>query len=391
MNALELSAVRKSLHGVEILRGLSLSVAAGEIVSLLGASGSGKTTLLRVVAGLERLDSGSVRIAGQLVDAPGTAALAPEQRGLGMVFQDYALWPHLSALDNVALALRARAQRDAVAQARDMLRRVGLDGMQQRRPHELSGGQQQRVALARALAVRPRLLLCDEPLSNLDSGLREELRELIDAVVREHGLSALYITHDQREAFALGDRVGILSAGTLLQIDEPHRLLLEPANEQVARFLHALGPWPLHEHGGALHAPWGELAPVAPAARGATRLYLPQAALRIDASAGGTGEAGPCGPFSMRAAARVLRCVPTLEGVELQAMLHGVAVRLLTQARHAPGSEVRLCLDARQALLFGDTAQRAPAPAAPGGSATASESAGDSATSTETAKEMVVR
>ncbi len=385
MNALELSGVRKSLHGVEVLRGLSLSVAAGEIVSLLGASGSGKTTLLRVVAGLERLDSGSVRIAGHLVDAPGTAALAPEQRGLGMVFQDYALWPHLSALDNVALALRARAQRDAVAHARDMLRRVGLDGLQQRRPHELSGGQQQRVALARALAVRPRLLLCDEPLSNLDSGLREELRELIGAVVREHGLSALYITHDQREAFALGDRVGILSAGTLLQIDAPHRLLLEPASEQVARFLHALGPWPLQEQGSALHAPWGELAQATPAARGATRLYLPQTALRIEASAGGSGEAGSCGPFSMQAAARVLRCVPTLEGVEVQAMLHGVAVRLLTQARHAPGSEVRLCLDARQALLFGDTAQRAPAPAPPGGSA------GDSATSTETAKEMEVR
>ncbi len=381
MNALELNAVRRSLHGVDVLRGLSLTVAAGEIVSLLGASGSGKTTLLRVVAGLERLDSGSVRIGGRLVDAPGSPALAPEQRGLGMVFQDYALWPHLSALDNVALALRARAQRDAVAQARDMLRRVGLDGLQQRRPHELSGGQQQRVALARALAVRPRLLLCDEPLSNLDSGLREELRELIGAVVREHGLSALYITHDQREAFALGDRVGILSAGTLLQIDAPRQLLLAPASEQVARFLHALGPWPLREQGGALHAPWGVLAQAAPAAPGATRLYLPQAALRIDAAAGRPGEAGPGEPPAMRAAARVLRCVPTLEGVELQAMLHGVVVRLVTQAWHAPGSEVGLCLDPRQALLFGDPAQRAPA-CAPHD---------ESATTNDITREMAVR
>ncbi len=354
MNALELIDLHKRFGEHAALRGLDLRIEAGQIVCLLGASGSGKTTLLRIVAGLESPDAGTVRIAGQTVAGPGQAPLAPERRGLGMVFQDYALWPHLSALDNVALALRARRQPRAPEQALEMLRRVGLEAQRDRRPHELSGGQQQRVALARALAVRPRLLLCDEPLSNLDSGLREELRDLIGGVVREHGLSALYITHDHREAFALGDQVGILDAGVLRQIDSPRRLLAAPCDEQVARFVHASGPWMLHRSGATLLAPWGPLPPEAGSAAAGragdgARLYLPGAALR---AADGPARAG-----EQRVTAQVLRCVATSRGAELQVMLHGVALRVISPAWQTPGTAVELCLDLRQALIYEQPAQ----------------------------------
>ena len=346
MNALELIDVHKRFGDHVALRGLNLQVEAGRIVCLLGASGSGKTTLLRIVAGLEDPDGGTVRIGGHTVAGPGLAASPPERRGLGMVFQDYALWPHLSALDNVALPLRARRQPRAAEQALDMLRRVGLEAMRERRPHELSGGQQQRVALARALAVRPRLLLCDEPLSNLDAALREELRDLIGGVVREHGLSALYITHDHREAFALGDQVGILDAGVLRQMDAPRALLAAPCDEQVARFVHAPGPWPLRRLRGALHAPWGPLplgSRVAVPGDNAC-LYLPAAAVRV---ADGPARDGEC-----PVAAEVLRCVATPRGSELQAALHGVALRVIGPAWCAPGDPVELYLDLRRALIY---------------------------------------
>lgn len=346
MHALELLDAHKSFQGHAALRGVGLRIQAGQVLCLLGASGSGKTTLLRLVAGLERLDRGSLRIAGALVDGAGAPALAPERRGLAMVFQAYALWPHLDALDNVALALRARRAGDAQSRARDMLRRVGLQGLEHRRPHELSGGQQQRVALARALAVRPRLLLCDEPLSNLDSGLREELRELIGEVVREHALSALYITHDHREAFALGDQVGILDHGRLLQLDSPRQLLAAPCSETVARFLHGLGPWPTRGDAAGHAAPWGHVtAPrLAPGGGQPGRLYLPASALRVADGPPRDGEA--------RVGATVLRCLPGPLGVEVQASLHGVEVRLAGSRWHAPGERLDVWLDDRQALIY---------------------------------------
>ncbi len=354
MKALELNEVHKHFGEHAALRGVNLCIEQGRIVCLLGASGSGKTTLLRMVAGLDHPDRGTVRIDGKLVAGPGQAPLAPERRGLGMVFQDYALWPHLSALDNVALPLRARRQPRAAEQALDMLRRVGLHALLDRRPHQLSGGQQQRVALARALAVRPRLLLCDEALSNLDAALREELRDLIGDVVREHGLSALVITHDHREAFALGDEVGILDAGLLRQIDAPRKLLARPRDEQVARFVHAPGPWPLHRSGGSLRAPWGPLPAEAGGdasarAEDGARLYLPAAALRVADGPPRDGERG--------VRAEVLRCAATPQGAELQATLHGVDLRVISPTWRTPGETVELYLDLRQALVYQGPAQ----------------------------------
>ncbi len=238
----EAHEVVKSFGAKVALDGVSLRVEPGQFVVLLGPSGSGNTTLLRCVAGIERVDAGTIAIAGRRV-AGGRLHLPPDRRGLAMVFQDYALWPHMTAERNVAYALRRRPRGPGQARdrARAMLERVGLGGMFARYPNELSGGEQQRVALARALVGNPSLLLFDEPLSNLDANLREQLRVEIGTLVRESGASALYITHDQAEAFALGDLVGVLRGGRLEQFDEAEAVYTRPATPFVARFTGVCG------------------------------------------------------------------------------------------------------------------------------------------------------
>ena len=219
------------------LRAVSLDVAPGTFLVLLGPSGSGKTTLLRCLAGIERIDGGSISLSSRVV-ADGRSHVPPEQRDLSMVFQDYALWPHLTALDNVAFALRRRrlGRTECRERAAAMLSRVGLSDFARRYPNELSGGQQQRVALARALIADTGLILCDEPLSNLDADLRERMRVEISSLVREAGATTVYITHDQAEAFALADRIGVLEEGVLVQAGTPEDVYHHPATPFVARF-----------------------------------------------------------------------------------------------------------------------------------------------------------
>jgi ABC-type Fe3+/spermidine/putrescine transport system ATPase subunit len=216
---------------------VSLTAEAGQFLVLLGPSGSGKSTLLRVMAGIERVDGGRVLLGDKLV-ADQRSSVPPERRGLAMVFQDYALWPHLTVGDNVAYPLRRTgvARRDVGDRAAGALERVGLGGYAKRYPSELSGGEQQRVALARALVGRPGLLLFDEPLSNLDADLRERLRVEIATLARESGATAIYITHDQAEAFALADVIGVLDHGRLVQFDRPEVIYQRPATPFVARF-----------------------------------------------------------------------------------------------------------------------------------------------------------
>jgi iron(III) transport system ATP-binding protein len=223
--------------GNHALRGPTFTVEPGTFMVLLGPSGSGKTTLLRTIAGIERLTSGRLVI-GETVVADGRIHLPPERRDLAMVFQDYALWPHLSAQDNVAFALkRHRIGRSAARRhALSMLERVGLAHLAERFPVQLSGGEQQRVALARALVGDTGLLLCDEPLSNLDADLRERMRVEISSLVREAGATTIYITHDQLEAFALADQVGVLQDGVLVQLGAPEDIYSAPATLFVARF-----------------------------------------------------------------------------------------------------------------------------------------------------------
>jgi ABC-type Fe3+/spermidine/putrescine transport system ATPase subunit len=227
----------KRYGAVRALAGVDLEVAAGKFLVLLGPSGSGKTTLVRSLAGIERLDEGEIHIGGRLVSGPGTY-VPSEKRDLAMVFQDYALWPHLTAAGNIGYALKRRKLATDQARARSLeaLERVGLSGLGARYPHELSGGQQQRVALARAIVAKPGLLLFDEPLSNLDTDLRERLRVEISTLTRESGATAVYITHDQAEAFALADVIGVLDQGRLVQLADPETLYLKPANPFVARF-----------------------------------------------------------------------------------------------------------------------------------------------------------
>jgi iron(III) transport system ATP-binding protein len=219
------------------LRSVSLEVDPGTFLVLLGPSGSGKTTLLRCLAGVERIDSGLITIGGRSVAAD-RAHVPPEKRDLSMVFQDYALWPHMTAVDNVAFALRRRrlARARCRARALSMLERVGLAEFAGRYPNELSGGQQQRVALARALIADTGLILCDEPLSNLDADLRERMRVEISSLVREAGATTVYITHDQAEAFALADKVGVLEEARLVQFGSPEDIYHHPVSPFVARF-----------------------------------------------------------------------------------------------------------------------------------------------------------
>jgi thiamine transport system ATP-binding protein len=218
----------------EALAGVTLEVAEGEVVTVLGPSGSGKSTLLRVIAGLQQPDSGRVLLAGNDL-----AAVPPHRRGIGLVFQDHALFHHRDVFGNVAFGLRMRGDVPEVigARASEMLELVGLAGFERRSVATLSGGEQQRVALARALAPAPRVLLLDEPLGSLDRRLRDrlldDLAELFDAL----SVTALYVTHDQSEAFALGDRVAVMRAGRLVQEGVPDELWASPADEDVARFL----------------------------------------------------------------------------------------------------------------------------------------------------------
>ncbi|MCC7206524.1 MAG: ABC transporter ATP-binding protein [Anaerolineae bacterium] len=266
--ALECAGVRKSFTDCTALRGADLRAEAGQIVALLGPSGCGKTTLLRLIAGFDRPDGGEIRIGGRLVAGNG-AFVPPEQRRVGMVFQDYALFPHLPVAANVSFGLRGPALA-RTARADALLEQVGLAGLAARMPGELSGGQQQRVALARALAPEPQIILLDEPFSNLDAALRQQVRGEVRDILRRSGATCVFVTHDQEEALSLADVVAVMLDGRVVQADAPETLYARPASPQVAAFvgeanfiyaelcageaLTALGALPLASYAGPEHS-----------------------------------------------------------------------------------------------------------------------------------------
>jgi putative spermidine/putrescine transport system ATP-binding protein len=241
MSALTFSRVRKTFGVTVALESFDLNVQQGEFISLLGPSGCGKTTALRIAAGFETADSGSVS-----VNLRDVTKVPPHQRNMGMVFQSYSLFPNLTVRENVEFGLRTRklSAAERTTRSKDMLELVELGPLAGRFPHQLSGGQQQRVALARALAVRPEVLLLDEPLSALDAKVRASLRDEIKRLQRSLGITTLFVTHDQEEALALADRVGVLSNGRLEQLDVAREIYRRPVNAFVARFVGSMNEFP---------------------------------------------------------------------------------------------------------------------------------------------------
>ncbi|MFG2583081.1 ABC transporter ATP-binding protein [Streptomyces malaysiensis] len=336
----EFRRLRREFGKTIALDGLDLAVRPGELLALLGPSGCGKTTALRLLAGFEHPDAGEVLVDGQ--DVTGVPA---HRRDAGMVFQSYSLFPHLSAVDNVAFGLRMRKVRTAERRARaaELLELVGLGDKGERFPHQLSGGQQQRVALARALALRPRVLLLDEPLSALDAKVRLTLREEIRRLQRELGITTLFVTHDQEEALSMADRVAVMRAGRLEQCAPPSELYGRPATAFVAEFVGTMSRIPGHLDGTTVEV-LGQRLPAdgeVPATPEVDVLVRPEA---VHVAAEGQGDARVVATAFLGATTRLT--VRMADGVEIKADLSTHEAAAL-----AAGTAVRVSLPRRPVLV----------------------------------------
>ncbi|ABV86173.1 ABC transporter ATP-binding protein [Shewanella pealeana] len=238
MATLQVKQVFSDYQGQQVLKGLDLTVEKGEIVALLGPSGCGKTTLLRAIAGLQAISHGSITINDRVV-ADDSCFIASEQRGVGMIFQDYALFPHLTVAENILFGVVTRDKAVRRARLQEMLSLVKLDGLAKRYPHELSGGQQQRVSIARALAYEPEVLLLDEPFSNIDAKVRREMMLEIRDILKKHNVSAVFVTHSKDEAFVFADKLALFNQGQIVQCGEAESLYSAPSDKYVADFLGA--------------------------------------------------------------------------------------------------------------------------------------------------------
>ncbi|MBS7541914.1 ABC transporter ATP-binding protein [Ancylobacter oerskovii] len=341
-----------------ILDEVGFDVAPGKVLALLGPSGCGKTTLLQLVAGLLAPSAGRIEILGvPVADAALGRFVPPEARGLGMVFQDYALWPHMSVAGNVGFPLEMRGVPSAERRARvaAALERVGLGAMAERRPSDMSGGQQQRVALARAIVAEPPLVLFDEPLSNLDPELREAMVGEIGALVAQLGLTALYVTHDRTEAFALAHQVAVMRGGRIVQMAAPETLIAEPASPEVAEFLNlgCLLPMRRSEAGWLIEGTDMSIGPGGPAAE-AARLLLPARATLV----------GPA--IEGRPRAEVIRTRFRGDGHVLTLRLCGTAldIQLASPRRAAIGEIVGLFCPPQDLRWFADPVTSSPTNAA---------------------------
>jgi iron(III) transport system ATP-binding protein len=270
MASVTLEGIGKRYGDKQVLRDLSLTIHDGECFTLLGPSGCGKTVLLRCIAGFETPEAGCVRIGGAVMSGGDERAVPPNERGLGVVFQDYAVWPHMSVFDNIAYPLKLAGENKTRIRERvgEAIAQVNLAGMEDRLPSQLSGGQQQRVALARALTAQPSLLLLDEPLCNLDAHLREEMRFEIKELQKNLGITVLYVTHDQEIALAIADRMAIMDAhGAIRQIGAPTEVYENPADSFVFRFLGMANFLHVTRHGAVcLLAEGGQTLPAPPPA-----------------------------------------------------------------------------------------------------------------------------
>lgn len=282
---IQLKSVSKHYGTLAAVSHLSLEIGAGRVLALLGASGCGKTTTLRLMAGLEAPDSGEVWLNGRRV-AGGRDWIPPEERSVGLVFQDYALFPHLTVEANIAFPLNRMTNKARQTRIQEMLELVGLAGLGKRYPHQLSGGQQQRVALARALAPAPAVLLLDEPFSNLDAALRKSTREDIYRVLQATQTTTVFVTHDQSEAFGLADRIGVMAEGILEQIGTPRDLYDNPATPQLALFLGEANLLKGKAHQDWVETPLGNL-PLRRPQQGQVKVYIrPENVILVNPEAG---------------------------------------------------------------------------------------------------------
>ncbi|HLA42795.1 MAG TPA: ABC transporter ATP-binding protein, partial [Aggregatilineales bacterium] len=260
--------LKKSYDGIFAVNDASFTLSTGQFMALLGPSGCGKTTTLRLIAGLDQLDSGEIFLAGQPVSGRGIF-VPPNRRNVGMVFQEYALFPHMSIEQNIAYSL-ARGSHRRVS---EMLELVGLVGLEKRFPAQLSGGQQQRVALARALAPNPHTILLDEPFSNLDAGLRVQLREEVRRIIADAGVSAILVTHDQDEAMSMADQLGVMLRGRIAQTGTPRMLYDDPVSPEVTLFLGEANQIPGNTDGDSVETPLGRL-PLRHSCQGAVEVFI---------------------------------------------------------------------------------------------------------------------
>ncbi len=320
-----------------VLAGLDLEVPAGAFAAVLGPSGSGKTTLLRVIAGFERPDRGSVRIGDVILDDDQHHVL-PERRHIGYVSQEGSLFPHLSVEANVAFGL-ARSQRHGSG-PRDLLDAVGLNGLERRYPHLLSGGQQQRVALARALAVKPRIVLLDEPFASLDANLRSSVRTDVRAILREAGTTAIMVTHDQDEALSVADLVGVIRRGKVAQVATPQDLYAHPVDAELARFIGEANLIDGRANGDVVDTPFGTLD--VRCSLGSGRYELVSVLIRpeqmeLHADLNGPGVVGRVVRTGFHGHDVIVQVAPEVNDGQLP-----IVARVLGQLRLLPGATVRI-------------------------------------------------
>ncbi len=342
--ALRFDAVGVRIGGREVLRGMDLSVSPGEIVCLLGESGSGKSTVLRAAAGIQPVHRGEVRVNDTIVSSS-TVNLAPQQRGIGMMFQDFALFPHMNVLQNVSFGLDRLGRAEARAQAKASLARVGLAEREQDFPHMLSGGQQQRLALARAFAPRPGILMLDEPFSSLDARLRESVRAETLAILRETRATTIIVTHDPEEAMIVGDRIALLRDGKVAQIDTSSAIYDAPVDIGVARFFSPLTEIRTIVKNGAAETPLGVI-PVSDRNEGEKVIIGLRSvgALKIRTERGGV----PARILSKREALGVDIYEVMVQGVD-----NPVRIRRRSNSRLQPGNDIFLTLNPEHVLVFG--------------------------------------
>ncbi len=333
--------VRQSYGGLVAVDDVSLAVAPGEVLCLLGASGCGKTTLLRLAAGVEAPVSGRILLDGREVAGPDDF-VPPEDRGVGLVFQDYALFPHMTVLENVMFGLRHMPRAKARDWAMRGLNRVALADYADTHPHLLSGGEQQRVALARALAPRPSVILMDEPFSNLDQRLREQVREETMDLLREEGISAVVVTHDPEEAMHIADRIALMRKGRIVQTGIAEELYFRPQTLFAARFFCDFNEIEAVAVNGVVTTPIGVFA--APAGiEGACIVCVRPQALLLDPAEGGA----PAEITARRFLGRVDRLRLRVDG-----LAQDIHARLRDARAFRPGQQVRLAVDARDVLIF---------------------------------------